>query len=293
MSFKSLSHEEAVQKIINLEDLPTLPAVAQRVIDLAQSENVDFKELKKIIITDPPLTARVLRVANSSFYGRRLPARTVEDALVTLGIHNLLAICNTIGILKSFDIWQTFNFSRAELWRHSLATAFLAKSLEFRKMLNLEQSPDLFLCGLVHNIGWIIYDHLFSPILAAALTTAREVLEWTLEIERSLMGINHAEAGAIFLRKWGLPEDVCEVVQYHHNPNQAGELASFSGILQIAAALSPHRFALDLEFDRVCDKVPHFLENTEGNAALLEMHERYDTHIRQAGVMADLLLEWL
>lgn len=293
MALEVMTREEILQKIVSLSDLPTLPDIAQRVIALAQDPEVNFRDLKKIIITDPPLSAKILRLANSAAYGRRVPAQSVDEALVTLGLEHLLAICNTVGLLRAFDAWESVQLDRRILWRHALATAFLAKSLEYRKMVDDRDAPDMFLTGLVHNIGWILFDHLSPNMLSAALRTAKDINEWTLDTEQVLLGVDHAEAGAVFLRRWGLPESICSIVQYHHDPDSAKEYGEHAGILQISSVLAPYPFPLDVTFEKVSDKIPHMLKKKEGQEAIDEMQIRYLSHISQAKKMTDLMLEWL
>ncbi|MBZ0263411.1 HDOD domain-containing protein [bacterium] len=292
-SSSSGKRQEILQKLNTLDDLPTLPAAAQQVITLAQDPEVKFNDLKKVIITDPPLTAKVIRVANSALAGRRVPAETIDQALVTLGLDQLIAVANTVGVLNALDAWESLHLDRRLLWRHALATGFLAKSLEFRKMLDVKRGPDLFLSGLLHNIGWIVFDHLMPNMLAAALITASEINEWTLNIERDIMGMDHAEIGGIFLRKWEIPENICVVVENHHSPEDAEELSAFAGIIEISTAISPYKFPLDIGFYQIHESVPNLLKSRDRGPAMREMELRYAPNIKQAETMADMMLSWM
>ena len=93
-------------EIENIDDLPTLPQVAQHVIALSQDPQSSFRDLKKVIISDPPLAAKVLMMANSAYFHRRKSAETLEEAIFTIGLQNLIAICTSVGVLGAFDRWS-------------------------------------------------------------------------------------------------------------------------------------------------------------------------------------------
>ena len=92
-----------IESIENLKDLPTLPQVAQRVVALSQDPNTSYRDLKTVILPDPPLAAKVMMMANSAFFHRRKQAKTLEEAIFTIGLNNLVAICTSVGILDVFN----------------------------------------------------------------------------------------------------------------------------------------------------------------------------------------------
>lgn len=288
----SAKRDSILERIEDLDDIPTLPAVAQQVISMAHDLEVNFRELKKLVMTDPPLAAKLIKVANSAIMGRREPTTDIEQALVTLGLENILYICNTMGVLGSISSWGSAAVDRKKLWRHSLATGFLAKSFQMRKT-DASRGPDLYLCGLLHNIGWILLDHLDSDMVVRVHEVAEETETWSIELERDIMGIDHCEAGGRFLRKWGLPEEIAAVIEFHHYPAGSEQYASQAGIVEISAALSPHTFSPDIPFEMIEPSVPHRLQNPAGMAALREMHDRYRANIEQSGKMADIMLGWV
>jgi len=281
------------ETIGEITDLPTLPGVVMKVVQLAADENVTARKLKEVIVTDPPLSAKVLKVANSAFFARRDKTENIDQAIVTIGLNELVNLCVSTGMIDSLESWEEKQLRRADIWRHSLATAFLAKSLGLRKDMQKKDSPDLFLCGLLHNIGWIVIDQHFHGELRALLKTAAEVGEWSLDYEHRYLGLDHAEIGALFLTKWGLPENVAQVIQFHHTPDLAGDLAPEAALIGLAATLSPYEFFPDIHVMTVSNHIPHLLQNTEGEAALREMRQRYEMNISQAKVMTERMMSWL
>lgn len=294
----SINDVEQLQKrvretIEGVQDLPTLPGVVMKVVQLAADENVTARQLKEVIVTDPPLSAKVLKAANSAYFARRDKTESLDQAIVTIGLNELISLCVSTGMIESLESWEEKQLHRADIWRHSLATAFLAKSLGLRKDMQKVGAPDLFLCGLLHNIGWIVIDQYFHSELQALLATAAEVGEWNLEYEHRYLGLNHAEIGALFLRKWGLPDSVAEVIEFHHDPDKTKDYAAEAAMIGLAATLSPFEFFPDIHVNAISDHIPHLLKNTEGEAAFREMRQRYEPNIQQAKVMTERMMSWL
>ncbi|MBD3166698.1 HDOD domain-containing protein [bacterium] len=291
--FPSDLRDEALRRIDGLRDLPTLPVIVQRVMAMAQDVNVSFRELKQVIIADPPLAAKILKVANSAYYARRVKATSIDQALVTVGLQQVISICASMGVIGSLDEWEQKVLDRERLWRHSLATGFLAKGLELRRGGGQNKGPDIFLCGLLHNIGWIVIDYLFHDRIHEILRTAETTDEWKIEHEVDILGIDHAELGSMFLEKWGLPNEICEIVGNHHQPEAAETYQLESALIQTSAHLSPFRFRMEPILKEASELLPHKVKEPGTAAALEEIKKKYVGHINQASVMADRLFGWL
>ncbi len=278
-----------IHAIESVETLPTLPAVAMRVVSLAKEPDASINELKKIIQTDPPLAARIMRVANSALYSRRYPASSLEQSIMTIGLNSVIEVCVSTGMMRALDEWESDKLDRTSLWRHALATGFLARSFEVRKEIQANPGLDMFLAGLLHNIGWIVIDFLFHDQMRMMLQIREELGTWDVRYEIEQLGMDHSAVGALFLYRWGIPEDLCRIIRFHHAPDQAEELAFYSAILQFASALSPFEFVLEEPFVQVSEHLPHRLQNTFGKAALQEMRDRYEPHIVHAQKLVEML----
>lgn len=285
--------DQIITAIENLEDLPTLPQVAQRVVTLSQDPKTSYRDLKTVILPDPPLAAKVMMMANSAFFHRRNKAKTLEEAIFTIGLNNLVTICTSVGILDVFSKWGDGRMDRRQLWRHCLATAFLAKSLELRKVLNKPDGPDIFLAGLLHDIGWIVFDKIAPQKVPAAIRAQEDAGRWTLELEKEYIGMDHAEAGALFLRKWNIPPAVVEIVANHHRPDNSPQYSAQTAVVRISSILVQHRFLFCLPFDKLPASFPHHLANPAGPDVVQEMKERYEDYVKQADAIADLMTDWL
>jgi len=284
---------QIIESIENLKDLPTLPQVAQRVVSLSQDPNTSYRDLKTVILPDPPLAAKVMMMANSAFFHRRKQAKTLEEAIFTIGLNNLVAICTSVGILDVFNRWGAAKMDRRQLWRHSVATGFLSKSLEIRKVLNKPDGPDIFLAGLLHDIGWIVFDKIVPQKVLNAIKAKETAGCWSLEMETEYIGMDHAEAGALFLKHWNIPPAVIEIVANHHCPEKSAQYPAQTGVVRISSLLVQHRFLFSLPFDKLPDFFPHHLEALHSPGIEKEMHERYEDYIKQADTIADLMTGWL
>jgi HD-like signal output (HDOD) protein len=282
---------QIIESIENLKDLPTLPQVAQRVVALSQDPKTSYRDLKTVILPDPPLAAKVMMMANSAFFHRRNQAKTLEEAIFTIGLNNLVAICTSVGILDVFNRWGAAKMDRRQLWRHSVATGFLSKSLEIRKVLNKPDGPDIFLAGLLHDIGWIVFDKIVPQKLLTAIKAKETAGSWSLETE--YIGMDHAEAGALFLKHWNIPPAVIEIVANHHCPEKSAQYPAQTGVVRISSLLVQHRFFFSLPFDKLPDFFPHHLEALHSPRIEKEMQERYEDYIKQADTIADLMTGWL
>jgi putative nucleotidyltransferase with HDIG domain len=284
---------QIIKAIENIKDLPTLPKVAQRIVALSQDPKTSYRDLKSIILPDPPLAAKVMMMANSAYFSRRNPAKTLEEAIFTIGLNNLVAICTGVGVLDVFNKWSSGQMDRRKLWRHSVATAFLAKSLELRKVLNKPDGPDIFLAGLLHDIGWIVFDKILPARTEAAAKAKAVAGRWSLEMEIEVIGLDHAEAGALFLRQWNIPEAVIEIVANHHLPENSKTYPAQTGVVRVSSLLVEHRFEFGLPFDKLPDSFPHHLDGPHSQQVVEEMIDRYGVYIKQADTIADLMTGWL
>lgn len=285
--------EQITEAIENLKDLPTLPQVAQRVVALSQDPKTSYHDLKTVILPDPPLAAKVMMMANSAFFHRRDQAKTLEEAIFTIGLNNLVAICTSVGVLDVFNRWDAGKMDRRQLWRHSVATSFLSKSLELRKVLNKPDGPDIFLAGLLHDIGWIVFDKIVPQKMLTAIKAKEDAGRWSLEMEKEYIGMDHAEAGALFLKQWNIPPAIIEIVANHHTPENSQQYPAQTGVVRISSILVQHRFLFCLPFDKLPDFFPHHLEDPYSPQVVTEMRERYEDYIKQADTVADLMTDWL
>ena len=202
-----------------MQELPTLPLVAQRVVGLLNNPSSSAADLEQVIKHDQALTARVLRLVNSAYYGYPRHITTVGQGIVILGYKTLKELVLSISIADLFRMkGKAKVFDRAALWQHAVVTAIGAKILARRAGLPFEE--DVFIAGLLHDIGVLFLDLClnaeFDEIIALTNTGGIPLIQ----AEGKVLGFNHTLVGKMVAGKWNFPAFLVEVLRYHHRPVQ-------------------------------------------------------------------------
>ena len=219
--------------IARVEDLPTLPRTVLRITELVNDPRASAKDLSIIITDDQVLTARLLKLVNSSFYGFPQRVSTVTGAIVLLGFDAIRLNLLTTSVLDLFPARVAkVRRDQEQLWDHSLACAIGAKSIG--NFLRHDKLEELFVAGLLHDIGKIV-EMMFLPDEFARITE-RVRAEGVLisSAEQDLLGCTHADIGRLLAERWNLPAKLVDVIARHHTPAAAGPFAIESSIVHLA-----------------------------------------------------------
>ena len=222
------------QKIIDkIDDLPTLPRTVLKITELVNDPKSSAKDLARVITDDQVLTARLLKLVNSSFYGFPQRISTVTAAIVLLGFD---AIRNLLLTTSVFDLFANRNRQKKQVqerfWDHSLGCAVGAKVIG--NYLRHDKIEELFVSGLLHDIGKIV-EMMFLPdefARVVAMVNRKNLLMTTAE--NQVLGYNHADIGKLLAEKWNLPAKLVQVIAYHHQPGNAGSFAMEAAIVHLA-----------------------------------------------------------
>jgi putative nucleotidyltransferase with HDIG domain len=225
-----MSDSQSTEKKIEIKDIPIMPQVATKVLQLQEDNlQISFKELEQIILLDPAITARILKVANSALYARQREITNLQQAITLLGFKMIksmiMLVCasNIYGkakkTFKNIPETLTTKSSAIELWRHLILTAFLAKHIATKLKLE-DKKDDIFVAGLLHDIGRIVLmvnqSELYEKFLQEmAASPDADVLS----CEEKIFGYNHLEVGKIVLGKWNFPDELVDVISQHHSKN--------------------------------------------------------------------------
>ena len=213
----------------NLADsirIPTLPAAVERIRVMLAQPDVEMKDVVDAFLQDPPLSAKVLRIANSAHYGLQEKTTSVRKAVSVLGLRALSQIVLRAGVVTTFaDIKGTAEFSIQDLWKHSILTAQIAECLAkhcLRRASDLA-SHDFYTCGLLHDLGKIVlFDNLGEHYLEAVRRAKGEPGQQEVE-EHRLLGMSHSETGHMAAVMWQIPEPIPSIIRTHHRAlNGAG-----------------------------------------------------------------------
>ena len=236
-----MKKNELLVKIYSkIDELPTLPTVVPKLLNLMESTTSDASGITDAISRDPALTSKILKVANSAYYGFPQGIADLERAMVLLGFNMVKSLALSIGVLRSLPEGKKSScFSQKELWFHSVAVATVVKELNKR----FGQGDDheyLFIVGLLHDIGMVVLSQFFSELFEQALEEAHDLkkIEFYLA-ERKVIGFDHGEVGAMLLERWRFPEVISNPIAVHHQPEkQEGSNTTDVAMLRIADALS-------------------------------------------------------
>lgn len=203
-------------KILQVKDLYTLPQTLVEVLRVTDSPQTSAQDLSRIILRDGPITARVLRMANSAFYGRAGSVNTVHQAIVLLGFRSIKSLVLSTALFDVFGNKDTgCAYDLTGFWQHSLETAGIAQLLAGR--IGYQPQEEAFVAGLLHDLGLLIMSRAFGDEYRQVVSAASSVEDWCAS-ERERFGIDHPEAAAILFAEWGLPEQLVQAVGQHHDP---------------------------------------------------------------------------
>lgn len=226
---------DLAQAIQQIGTLPSLPLVILELIQSLNNDSVDSHLLAKKIASDQALVAKMLRVANSSFYGLQCKVASIQDVIVVLGMRSVRTLAMAAALTGSFANRQPVpGFDFNGFWRHSLGTALCARALAKRLKASEENA---FTAGLLHDIGRLVLAACFPAHLSAVLAYCAEHDCLLLEAERTVIGIDHAMIGEALASHWKFPLLIQEAVARHHMLE--GEVHTpLTGIIHIANAIA-------------------------------------------------------
>ncbi|MFZ0390932.1 MAG: HDOD domain-containing protein [Calditrichia bacterium] len=203
--------------ISQIDKLPVFPSAAIQVVHLCSDKEISIQQLVKIISLDQSLTSQILRVANSSYFNYPREIHSLDRAVVILGTNLLRDISISFSIFTLYKQFRKIPKAIiAELWRHALLTGFTMKVLA--DSYSPKQKDLLYIGGLLHDIGKIIYLQVFNEEYLLVLEKSREDDRRLEDLESRYFGVSHSQIGAQLLNKWRLPSSIESMVQFHHAP---------------------------------------------------------------------------
>lgn len=225
-----------------INKLPSLPAVVLELITSMEDEDVDIDTLARKISLDQALSAKTLRLANSSFYGVQRQITSARDAIPVLGFRTLHNVAVTAALAGALGDGGAPSFSFVSFWRHSIGTALCAKALAPQLGLNTETA---YTAGLIHDIGRLVLATRFAP--AYAQVNALRVRDdcYPLQAERALLGLDHAGVGAALAQHWKFPLAIQRATGEHHASDML-HAEPLTAAIHVADALA---HALDFSTD--------------------------------------------
>lgn len=260
--------------IKNVDKLVPRPDIALDVLTMAHDMQCSINEMAKKIEMDPNLTANMLRLANSAYFGHMREITSVKDIIIRLGLDTVKLIAITgasVGLMKSPQ--QAYNLEPGSLWHHSHATALLASII--CKYAKTDESP-IYTAALLHDIGKVILNRPLQIAISNHRTGNSKKFHSLIELENFLLDTDHAKVGMALLKEWGLPDNITIPVGYHHRQDCDEARRLSTKIVYLAnflvesigiRSVTPENYVFDVqEFidqNQALPEVPNFQENME------------------------------
>lgn len=208
-----------LQKLISrMETLPSLPALYAQVLEAVQAPDASVRAVGEIIACDVGMTAKILQLVNSAFFG--LPRRVSDptQAVSLIGLDTVQSLVLSVHVFSQWDQQKLPSVFLEALWRHSLTVGKFAKKIASTQYRDRRLLDDAFTAGLLHDAGKLALVANLGPAYRETLAMAVKEQIPLAEAEREMLGATHAEVGAYLLGLWGLPDSIVEALAYHHSP---------------------------------------------------------------------------
>ncbi|KAA3615484.1 MAG: HDOD domain-containing protein [Calditrichaeota bacterium] len=200
----------------NVLNLPTLPTVVAKMMQIMDDSRTTVAELSQLISSDQVLSAKLLRLANSAYYGIPRKVSTLDLAIIMLGFENLKTLALGLSVIDRFsDNWNDA-FDYTEFWEHAFGCA-VASSMVARDICP-DNKSEAFVAGLLHDVGKLILSQFAKRHFAAVIKNVSAYDTDFYSVEKAILGVTHADIAAWFAEKWQFPEKLISALQYHHTP---------------------------------------------------------------------------
>lgn len=225
---------ETIDQLLNqVEVLPASPSVLTKLLPILSDVDAHFDEVVDIVSLDPALTAELLRICNSAFFGQTEPIENVTDAVARVGYQSVYLLVAMINGANAFPVPAPKGIDIGRLWTHSVTTAFSAKYIAESTH---QDSNLLFTAGLLHDVGKIIIAQVKPGELNGELYGPSE--EPALIHEKQICGFDHAEVGMALMKRWGLPEKLVTAISHHHHPTGEHGLEPLAACVELGDLFS-------------------------------------------------------
>lgn len=222
--------------ISRVDEIPVFPATITRIIHITEDPDSDAKDLEREIMTDQGLTTKILRLANSSYYGLSRNIKSVAEATVLLGFQAIksMVLATTVGKVLVREL-PGYALEKEELWRQSQICAITARVIA--KKARFSKPDQAYTAGLLRDIGKVILDTYMKEQYEQIVALVDSENKSFMEVEEEVLGFNHGEVGAKIAEKWNLPKDLVEAIELHHDPDSATINPKMTAMTHIADGL--------------------------------------------------------
>lgn len=215
--------------ILKTVDIPTLPPIAMKVMNLIQDDFASLSILEETISRDQGFVTRLLRIANSPYYGQNRKIDDIKQALLLIGFETLKSLIVATALR---DLHRKFGIFEQRLWEHSLGVALCSSLIAM--VTQLQKPDEALVCGLIHDVGKTVINNSMPDIYPEVYEKIHNQRKSSIVAEEEIFGFNHTTVGALLAKKWKLPEKLEMIIAYHHTfPFPDYEDAAYADICNI------------------------------------------------------------
>ena len=222
------------EMISRVDDLPALPTVVSKIMALIDDTSSNAQNLEQYLRQDQALAARLLRIVNSSFFGLPNKISSISQAIVIIGynsLKNLVLAASTSKLLEGS--FPGYGFKDGGLWQHAFMAATWSSKLSKRFEFEPEESEDLFIAGLLHDVGKLVLSSYISMNCKEMMTHLITCDGNIEEAEKALVGISHSEIGSRIAQKWNFSDKFAHIIKYHHNTSNAVDYHKETALIEL------------------------------------------------------------
>ena len=219
----------------DVKSFPSMPAAALKLLTLLKDENTSNAQIEQILRYEPGLTANILKLTNSAYFGLPTKIGSIRQAVLMIGWKRLtqIVLASCVSAIVDKPV-QGYDLSAGELWRHSVAVSVASEILV--KELKLSVSDEVFTAALLHDVGKMVLGRYVKEDIA--MIDGEDMQDMPFEqVERSMFGIDHAEIGANILKRWLFPPGMISAVRWHHDPDSAPKSSQMIDVVHVADVL--------------------------------------------------------
>ena len=218
-----------------LKSFPSMPGAAVKLLALIDDPEINVAQIEDILRQDPGLTANLLKLANSAYFGIPSKIGSVRQAVLLLGLKRLIqmVIASCVSAIMDKPV-PGYDLPAGELWRHSIAVTVAAEGLV--KELDVEAAEEIFTAALLHDVGKLVLGEFVADDFQKIENALAGGVAFE-EAENQVLGTNHAEVGARILSQWSLPDNIVNAVRWHHDPDSAAHNDLMLDIVHVANVL--------------------------------------------------------
>jgi putative nucleotidyltransferase with HDIG domain len=221
--------------VAQMRSLPSVPTLYFRIMEALASPDTTIERIGEIIASDPSMTAKILQLVNSAFFGIARRVSHPADAVQFLGVGRVRSLVLSLHVFSCFQPAHEGTFSIERVWKHSMMTALVAQKIARLQRADRAFLDETYVAGMLHDIGKVMLAVSLPELYDRAVHLAAEKKITLVEAEIETFGVSHAQVGAYLLSLWGLPITIVEAVAFHHTP-QASAVQSFSPLTAVHVA---------------------------------------------------------